>query len=211
MTTHRFPRIAVTMRVVQAKGYSERRDALAQDWGKFLAKALPDAAWLPVPNIGRAALDMVRDFGLDGLILTGGEEHGVSPERDATEAALLDWALEASLPVLGVCRGAQIINLHLGGGVSEAQDSAHAAAHVAVRHDVVLAGSRIQVNSYHRRVIAAADLAPGLAVLARAEDQTIEAFHMPDKPVLGLLWHPEREADPAPHDLDLLRNLFRGP
>ena len=204
--TNCFPRIAVTMRVVLADGYGERRDALAQDWGVFLAKALPGAAWLPVPNIGRAAVSMVRNFAVGGLILTGGEDHGRSPERDATEAALLDWALEASLPVLGICRGAQTINLHLGGGLSAVRDSAH----VAVRHDIVLGNSCIRVNSYHRRAITAADLAPRLAVLAPAEDQTIEAFHMLGRPVLGLLWHPERESEVASHDCDLLRNLFRG-
>lgn len=205
--TSRFPRIAVTMRVVLAEGYVERRDALAQNWGVFLAKALPGAAWLPVPNIGRAAVSMARNFGIGGLILTGGEDHGRSAERDATESALLDWALESSLPILGVCRGAQTINLHLGGGLSAIRESVH----LAVRHDVVLANRCIQVNSYHRRAIASADLAPGLAVLARAEDQTIEAFHMPGQPVLGLLWHPERESEAAPHDCDLLRKLFRGP
>ena len=68
-------RIGITMRVLQAEGYSEPRDALSQEWSGFLSAALPNAAWLALPNLGaghiRAYCEM---WSINRLILSGGED-----------------------------------------------------------------------------------------------------------------------------------------
>jgi gamma-glutamyl-gamma-aminobutyrate hydrolase PuuD len=110
-------RIGLTMRVVTAEGYTEERDALAWDWHRFLASAFPDACWLSIPNLGNRVDDYIREWRIDGLILTGGNDLGSAPLRDMTERALLGYALENSIPTFGVCRGLQVIQHHFGGAI----------------------------------------------------------------------------------------------
>ena len=95
-------RIGITMRMVDAEGYNEPRDALAQDWGAFMGQVLPEALWMPVPNMGKDIIRYFSDWNLDGLILSGGNDLGSEVLRDLTEEALLQHALSRSLPVLGV-------------------------------------------------------------------------------------------------------------
>lgn len=194
-------RIGLTMRVVQAQGYDEPRDALAQDWADLLAQAFGTrAAWLPVPNLGAgAARAWCEQWGIGGLILTGGEDPGACPRRDETELDLLEWARERSLPVLGICRGMQLMAVHAGGSLKPV------AGHVRARHSLsgALAGT---VNSYHALALAACP--PGYGVLATAEDGEIEAMAHAQRRWAGWMWHPERERPASPADLARLREMF---
>jgi glycerol kinase len=66
-------RVGLTMREVHPSGYDEPRDALARAWGKFMREALPEAAWMPFPNVGSDLAPHYCDrWGLNALILTGG-------------------------------------------------------------------------------------------------------------------------------------------
>lgn len=202
--------LGITMRVMRhsyAGGVVEERDALARDWPRFLARVLPGEPICCLPNLGADIVDHARGWGLDGIIFSGGEDWGVFPARDATEAALLDWARDGGIPVFGVCRGAQVINRLLGGSLRAC------AGHVAVRHDLQLvrpvAGSlRHEVNSFHARGLGVEDLAPGLSPLALAPDGTVEAFAGPGGVLCGVMWHPEREPAPADPDAALLRECL---
>lgn len=201
-------RLAVSMRRMRVDfpgGGSEERDALAADWGRFLQAALPDVPWLPLPNVGDAAVGLAQEWGVTGLILTGGDNVGIWPQRDATERALLCWARRERLPVLGVCRGAQLIYLFAGGGALQP-----VAGHVNVRHRVCLSdGTLREVNSFHALGIPAEGFAPQCVPVALTKDGAwVEAYRHKEVPWLGLLWHPERERKAAAADLDLIRQLF---
>ncbi|MDD3253553.1 MAG: gamma-glutamyl-gamma-aminobutyrate hydrolase family protein [Lachnospiraceae bacterium] len=160
--------------------------------------------------------------GLDGFLLTGG--HDVDPalygeaasefcgapcgERDRMERLVLDKALRADKPVLGICRGLQYLNVYLGGTLYQDLPSQHEstvehhmhppydrAIHtVTVRQDSwlseLLGVEELAVNSYHHQAIWT--LAPGLEALAVSEDGLVEAVRMPDKRfVVATQWHPE--------------------
>lgn len=198
-------RLAVSMRRLTSE-YGEVRDGLARDWGRFIRTALPGRLWTPAPSLaGEGDMEkFLEGFGIDGLIFSGGEDWGSNPERDAAETAMFRWARSRRVPVLGVCRGAQVLNLLLGGGLSPVD------GHRAVRHPVEAEGRRFEVNSYHNQGLTPGDLAPGLTPLARAADDTIEAFALGDAPVAGLLWHPEREEAVGNFDRQILRRLFGG-
>jgi putative glutamine amidotransferase len=165
----------------------------------------------------------------DGLLLTGGQDvapalygEEIQPRcgsicalRDQMEATLFAAAAEADKPILGICRGLQFLNAHLGGSLyqdipseldstlTHAQappydQSAHA---VDIEPDsplfTLLGKPRIAVNSCHHQGIKR--LAPELSVMARAEDGLVEAVWMPARRwVWAVQWHPECSLeDPA--------------
>ena len=151
---------------------------------------------------------------LDGLLLPGGADvepllydaaaetdlYPPEAERDRLEIALLDLAIAEDIPVLGICRGLQVVNVHGGGSLhqhvpehSYFHEPADFMAHeVAIEpgtrlHD--LFGDRTKVNSMHHQTVdrPAADY----LVSARAPDGTVEAIEHPDHDVLAVQWHPE--------------------
>lgn len=161
---------------------------------------------------------------LDGLLLTGGADidparYGHQPEtdefppepvRDELELALFDAAVTRRLPVLGICRGLQLINVHAGGTLHQ-DVPPHALFDVAPEteaHPVTfepsstlgrLYGERRMVNSLHHQTVD--EVGDGLVVTARAEDGTVEGLEHQDTPVVSVQWHPEmmtsRAGDPV--------------
>lgn len=193
-------RIGVTMRVVNTQDYHEPRDALAQEWANFLEAALPDAAWLPLPNLGAHKIrSYCEKWEINRLILTGGENIGISPLRDETELDLLIWARERTAPVLGVCRGMQVI-----AGSADVL-SRPVESHLRTRHK--LQGDlNHEVNSYHNYGLTQCPL--GFEVSAKSEDGEIEAIRHSEFRWEGWMWHPERESPFQTADIDRLKRLF---
>lgn len=166
----------------------------------------------------------------DGFLLTGGhdvspEVYGgtriaecgaCSPERDRMESILLEYAMAADKPVLGICRGIQFINAALGGTLWQDLPSQHPSDiehHQRPPYDrpihsvdllegtplaKLLGASRLMVNSYHHQAIC--KLAPKLEAMAVSPDGLVEAVRHPDYRFLwGVQWHPEFawKSDPA--------------
>jgi len=187
---------------------------------------------LPVldPSMASAVLD-----GVDGLVLSGGgdidpgtygqepapELDVIDPARDAFELALVHEALERHMPVLGVCRGHQLLNVALGGTLIQHVDALTEVLHQEkarpshVIHQVhITAGSLLSavvgtedlgVNTLHHQVVQ--ESGAGLQVVARSSDGFIEAVEgVGDLRVLGVQWHPELLQD-LPGHLDLFRWL----
>lgn len=164
---------------------------------------------------------------IDGLFLPGGQDvtpnlYGQEPDsllkttslkRDKFELALFKLAWETHKPILGICRGVQLINVALGGTLY--QDQSLMKRSVTVEHDQApeflgnvathvvkvdgnlqkVLGNKILVNSLHHQMIK--QLAKPLESLARAEDGVIEAVQSKDAvhPLLGIQWHPEMMLD----------------
>ena len=162
----------------------------------------------------------------DGVILSGGADlnpasYGekilndtvkFSDIRDAAEMRLCAMVMERKLPLLGICRGAQVINVYFGGTLYQ---DIPAQLETTVQHKMepddrtsrhscaitpgsplaqVLGTESVGVNSHHHQAIK--DVAPGFAVMGRCEDGIIEAIWKPDETFLwALQWHPEKIFD----------------
>ena len=125
-------RIAITQRVEEKKSYNERRDVLDQKWVEFL---LSVEIWpVLVPNNLEYVKKFIEKEDIDGVLLTGGNSlvryGGDAPERDEVERFILNWALEVNVPLLGVCRGMQIIQDYFGYNLS------NISGHVGLRHSL---------------------------------------------------------------------------
>ena len=124
-------------------------------------------------------------------------------DRDDAEIALIKAFLEAGKPILGICRGCQLLNVYFGGTLHQHLDTAatHAPqvvgnylAHGATATEgsrlYSLYGHSFSINSHHHQAIKA--LAPDLTVTMRAEDGVIEAVSHRSLPVWAVQWHPEK-------------------
>jgi len=195
--------VAITQRVVIVPEYGERRDCLDQAWPRFLAAC--GLTPLPLPNVLEVALELWAGADVSGLVLTGGNDlvecGGDAPERDAVEFALLDWAQRRGLPVLGVCRGMQVIQQRFGIGLHRVK------GHVLRRQLIRIEGEPREVNSFHH--FAAFESQPPLDVWAVAEDGVVKAIRHSTQPITGIMWHPERCFPFSPADVALFRKVFK--
>jgi len=195
--------IAVSQRVAVVPPHDERRDCLDQAWAAFLGAC--GITPLPVPNDVDAARTLVAAAPIRGILLTGGNDlvdyGGDAPERDAVEAVLLDAAEERDLPMLGVCRGMQVIQHRFGIKLKRV------AGHVAPHQVIAMDGRQIGVNSYHN--FGTTETAPPLDAWAVAEDGVIKAVRHRHRKMVGIMWHPERIAPVAGRDVDLFQQFFR--
>jgi gamma-glutamyl-gamma-aminobutyrate hydrolase PuuD len=192
--------VAVSQRVDDIAGRGERRDSVDQrliEW--ILAAGFQP---VPVPNrLGEPTrlgewLDQIRPT---AMVLSGGNDVGAETDRDATEKCLLERARASGSPVLGICRGMQMMTVFAGGSLRRLE------GHVRTRHR--LRGEiDSDVNSYHD--LALADCPKTYRVLALAEDGTIEAIAHEALPWQGWMWHPEREPTPSNADILRLKALF---
>ena len=194
--------VAVTQRVSVVPAYGERRDCLDQAWVKFLAACglLP----IVIPNVPDVAVALCERADIAGLVLTGGNDlaalGGDAPERDAVENALLDLAERHALPVLGVCRGMQVIQQRF--AIPLRRVEGHVAQHQVIRID----GKTAEVNSYHN--FGAFDSRSPLDIWAIADDGVVKAVRHSAEPITGIMWHPERCSPFSPADVSLFRRVF---
>jgi len=204
--------VAVSMRVDEYRPYSETRDSLDHRWTKFL-----DCVGLVpflVPNVlsYRAYQYLASEVNLCGLILTGGNDLGsindgvnVSLERDTTEKKLIEHCIDHQLPIVGVCRGMQILVEYFGGNLSKVEN------HVRKNHIIEFVDPKIrslETNSFHSFAPDRGSLPEALEVVANSQDGEIEAISHNFLPIKGIMWHPERYSKFHRFDLNLFEQAF---
>jgi putative glutamine amidotransferase len=218
------PRIAIVAdrRVASFGAWSDVE--LASVWMHYV-EAIDSAGGIPVIVPIARCFDEDPALALeaiDGLLLTGGRDldassYGADPDpeneegdalRDRIELAIAHEALERDMPLLGVCRGMQLLNVALGGGIDQHladPDAIHRAEPGAfVDHPIeTVAGSRLadilgaepdDVRSHHHQGVA--PLASAFTVSARSPDGLVEAVEVADRSFcVAVLWHPEENLE----------------
>ncbi len=229
------PIVAMTYSSTELEGFVHWRHMFR---GLVAAGAVPIAidCAVPVPQVA----ELVGR--VDGLVISGGgdvspDRYGgdpadptlgdVNPVRDAGELAALDAARESGLPVFAICRGAQLVNVGLGGTLYADldRDRPGSIAHRAgeeplerVLHPVAVdpssrlsrwlgGASELDVNSEHHQGLR--DLASGLRATAWSSEGLVEAFEHPTEPLLAVQWHPEILWVNEPHALALMAAFTR--
>lgn len=172
---------------------------------------------------------------MDSIIISGGfdvnpliygeepsQKQGfLCPERDEYDLMVIKAAMELNKPILGICRGVQILNAALGGTLyqdlsqiegcyikhvqeSKPDTAGHSVEIVKGTKLYSILGEKIITNSFHHQAIK--DLAPGFKVAARSKDGVIEAIEKDEGFVIGIQWHPEMMAG---KDNKLMLNIFK--
>ena len=193
-------------------------DVYSSNYAQAVLEAGGMPMHLPIDVDPREAMDH-----LDGLLLSGGADiaparYGRTPQanlytpeddRDEFELGLLDGAVARKLPVLGICRGIQMVNVHAGGTLHQ-----HVPEHagfeappttewhkIEIEADSLLNefyGETRAVNSLHHQTLD--DVASCFRVTARSDDGTVEGIEHFDLPIVAVQWHPEmlpeRSTDP---------------
>jgi putative glutamine amidotransferase len=213
------PLVAITATLVDYQGAARVRVNHAY------VRALEEAGLVPlvIPPLSDTTAALSILDAVSGLVLTGGEDvdpahfgqapHATTmfapPARDATELALAAAAQHRQLPLLAICRGAQVLNVALGGTLVQDIPSQHAGAlphqgtgirdqrvHAisierGTRLHAAVGAAALRCNSFHHQAVDS--VAPGLVVVATAPDGVVEAIEPADSAwwAVGVQWHPE--------------------
>jgi putative glutamine amidotransferase len=202
--------VAVSQRVDRFPDRNETRDALDHRLitlllvAGFVPVPVPNGLYGELPD-GRAdpgVLDAwLAAVKPQAFVLSGGNDIGQNRDRDQTEGWLLDRASQLKLPLLGICRGMQMMAQWAGVELCSVQ------GHVRTRHRLFgeIAG---EVNSYHDFSLVTCPV--DFEVIARSEDGKIEAIRHQSQPWEGWMWHPEREENFLVRDVQRIKALFGG-
>lgn len=217
--------VALDRRLTSYPGWpDEPTDALFTQYVDLIEQAGGVALLVASTDVSVAAADRLARIA-DGVLVAGGrdiaaETYGHAPHlandtpvlaRDRLEIGLVRAAIDLGKPVLGICRGMQILNVALGGTLVQhladhVEDPEHHLDGQFVDHRVTIdpdsrvgacLGSSLAVPSHHHQAVDV--VGPGLRVVARAVDGVVEAVETIDADafVIGVQWHPERKPEEA--------------
>lgn len=164
-----------------------------------------DLELLVISNFHKNIKEYLSKTDYDIVILTGGgsippdfydEERNdfIQKNRDITEKIIIKEALKKNVPIVAICRGMQFINGMFGGKISKLRNL-KVKRSIGISHPVIIGKDyMVKVNNYHNDGIYVDHLADEFKIVALdKENGVVEAFYSPNRRILGLQWHPERE------------------
>lgn len=195
-------KVFVTQRVEIIKQYNEIRDCLDQKWIDLLL----ECNLLPIAvqnNIEQIEL-MLKEVNPDGILLTGGNDlckyGGNAEERDRVEYHLIKYAINNNIPLLGVCRGMQIILDYFNCNFKKV------IGHVNIEHIIKNGETEKLVNSYHN--FATLECGQDIDVIYKSKDGVIEEIKHNKYEIYGIMYHPERYESFRRDDIKLIKSVF---
>ena len=179
------------------KHYDTYIDFIDHHWLNFFNKKKID--FTLIPNKEKLALEKIKNSKkIDLIIIPGGSDlfkkDKISKIRLNLEKLLIKYSIKKKIPLLGVCRGMQVINYYYGGKLNKVKN------HMKIKSKIYLKDSLfkkkiMKVKCYHTFGINKSNLGKNLKIKAVDNKSNIEMFEHKQKNIIGVMWHPERESN----------------
>ena len=196
-------KIIITTRYDKIGKFKELRDNLDVKLSSLIEKL----GYLPIllPNNIKNLNTYINRISPNGIILSGGGDPAKKDLRKINEKKLIKFSIKKKIPILGICRGAQAINLHFGGKILKVKN------HVRKNHRIfgpIAKKEKIYTNSYHDYGIIKKSLAKNFYISGYSSDEVIESFYHKKFKILCIMWHPERYRKIRKFDKKIIKNFL---
>ena len=211
--------IAITSRELYTRSNKKKKDFLSKDWYKLANKC--NFKILPLLNSNHKSLQFLNQKKVKGIIFSGGgpitknlgklkfnKDNSINSNRDIIETKLYKICKKKNIPLLGVCRGMQVINLLEGGKIHKIRN------HVSKIHNLKLKKKFIKeyilpkkVNSFHEYGIKRQFLGKKLEEIGLVNNY-VEVFKHEKKKIYGIMWHPERKFSQNKIGFQFIKQIF---
>ena len=197
-------KILITQRHERIGKFNELRDNIDIRYSKMIENIGMTPILMPnsLENIPKY-LDQIKP---NGILLTSGGNPKFKDQRNLIEIKLIKYSLEKKLPLVGICRGAQVLNIFFGGKITRVKN--HVRKNHIIYGKILGKKKKILVNSYHDFGIYSKILGNHLDVLANANDNTIECFKHKKNKLMGIMWHPERYKKLRNFEKKILKSFY---
>ena len=196
-------KVFISQRLDNVGKFNEKRNNLDIRFIKLFEKL--NIIPILIPNDIYLTKKIIKDIKPKGIILTSGGDALKKDVRYYSELLLINFAYKKNIPLIGICRGAQAINLYFSGKIKKISN------HVRKNHKLKIHfGNKQKVitNSYHDYGIKKEILGKNLKVLCETNDGSIELFRHKSKKIVGMMWHPERFKKLRSFELKIFKNLL---
>ena len=187
------------------KGYI---DFLDHYWIDYFGKKKFD--YNLIPNNTYLSEKILKKINL--LILTGGNDiisnKKESLTRNKIEKNLIKKAIKKKIPILGICRGAQLLNISFGGKIKKVRNQMRTRHNIYITKNDIIKKKILNVNSFHNFGIKKNNLSKKFVKIAFDKENNIEMFVSKKHKIIGVMWHPERE-DNKKILTDLIKKLTK--
>ena len=216
--------VGITNKTIKHPDYPECLDSLDLKWIEFLInlKLFPVSLCTIPPKYVDT---QIQSLNIKGIILSGGHTPSNKAfkmtkkyssiknnfiRRDLYEISLVNKCIKRKLPILGVCRGLQLLNIYFGGKLTRLNGHDGKGKHKIINYAKNSSTSFARtVNSYHNYGVEINNLGSSLIPLAFDNEGNIEAFKHKKKKIMGIMWHPEREINFKKNDSILFEEFFK--
>ena len=196
-------KILISQRLDEVGIFNEKRNNLDVRYFQIFEKL--NMIPILIPNNITLTKKIIKNVKVSGIILSSGGDALKKDIRYDTEILLLNYAKRNDIPLLGICRGAQAINIYFGGRIKAIPN------HVRKKHTLksdLTNKKKIKTNCYHDCGIKSDYLGKNLHVLGTSSDDSIELFKHKSKKIIGMMWHPERFKKLREFELKIFKEIF---